>query len=128
MMLLGSLLATFQLQPRAEITDGPQGEVTATTATFTFQASGPAPLTSFECRLDAGAWAECASPHEIQGLGGGPHVFEVRLQGPLADPTPDRREWVVKQRSEVVPCGGKPCPSPLPAPPVSPPPTPPPPA
>jgi uncharacterized protein YkwD len=127
LLVLGLLLATFQLQPRAAITDGPSGEVPETTATFTFEATGPAPLSSFECRLDGAAWAACTSPHEIKRLGGGPHAFEVRLQGRLADPAPDRREWTVEQQTEVLPCGGRPCPSPVPEPPAGRPPPPPPP-
>jgi outer membrane protein OmpA-like peptidoglycan-associated protein len=33
---------------------------------------------SFECRIDASAWAACASPHEIAGVDGGGHAFAVR--------------------------------------------------
>lgn len=117
-LILIAVVGALQLQPHAEITAGPTGEVTATAATFEFQASGPAPLTSFECRLDAGAWAACTSPHEIKSLGGGPHSFEVRLEGQLADPKADRRDWTVRQQTEVVP-------PPLPEPPKPPVPLPP---
>jgi uncharacterized protein YkwD len=102
-VILMAVVAALQLGPHAEITAGPSGEVTETAATFEFQASGPAPLTSFQCRLDSGAWAECTSPHELKDLGGGPHSFEVRLQGQVADPKAARREWTVKQQTEVVP-------------------------
>jgi uncharacterized protein YkwD len=130
--LLLALVAPASAQapiPRAMITDGPSGEVTETAATFAFEATGPAPLARFECRLDEAEWEECTSPHAVKDLGGGGHAFEVRLQGPLTDPTPDRREWVVKQRTEVIPsCDGAACPSPLPEPPATaPPPAPPPP-
>ena len=117
-LILMAVVAALQLQPHAVITSGPTGEVSETTATFEFEASGPAPLTEFQCRLDAGAWTDCASPHEIKGLGGGPHSFEVRLQGGVADPKADRRDWTVKQQTEVVP-------PPLPEPPKPPPPLPP---
>lgn len=95
----------LQLQPRAHITGGPSGEVAETSATFTFEAEGGPPLstTGFECRLDAGAWTACTSPHRLDGLDGGPHAFEVRASGALADPTPDRREWTVSRQTEVVP-------------------------
>lgn len=119
--LLVALAAPASAQaplPQATITSGPSGEVPDTTATFTFEPSGPAPLATFECRLDEGAWGECTSPHEIKGLGGGPHRFEVRLQGLLTDPEPDRREWTVKRQTEVVP-------PPLPEPPEPPRPLPP---
>lgn len=111
--------------PRAVITAGPEGEVPETSATFEFESDGFSPFGRFECRLDGAAWATCSSPHEITGLGGGPHAFEVRLQGALTDPEPARREWIVAQRTEVLPCGGKPCASPLPDPPAVPPPPPP---
>lgn len=117
-MLLGLLLGTFQLQPHAKITGGPSGEVAETSATFTFEASGPAPLSEFQCRLDAGAWSACQSPHELKDLGGGPHTFEVRLRGGVADETPDKRSWTVKQQTQVVP-------PPLPEPPKPPAPLPP---
>ena len=102
-MILMAVVAALQLQPHAEITGGPSGEVAETAATFTFEASGTAPFSSLQCRLDGGAWSACTSPHEVKDLGGGPHAFEVRLQGGLADPEPDRREWTVKQRTEVTP-------------------------
>jgi uncharacterized protein YkwD len=108
------------LQPRAHITDGPAGEVASPTATFTFEADGTAPLSHFECRLDAAAWAQCTSPHELKALDGGAHAFEVRLTGGLADATPDRREWTVALRTEIVP--PKPNPVVQPPHPVDPPP------
>ena len=97
------LVAIVAVLPQARITEGPSGVVVEATARFAFEASGPAPLGRFECRLDGGAWEPCASPRELSGLGGGPHTFEVRLQGPGTDPAPDRREWVVAQRTEIVP-------------------------
>ena len=103
LVVLALLPSTAQLQPRAHITDGPQGEVASSTATFTFEADGAAPLSHFECRLDDGAWETCTSPLETTGLGGGPHSFEVRLTGGLADATPERRQWTVALQTEVVP-------------------------
>ena len=113
-LILTAVVAALQLGAHAEITGGPSGEVAETTATFTFEASGPAPFTSFQCRVDAAAWEACTSPHQLKDLGGGPHSFEVRLQGRLADPKPARREWTVKQQTEVTP---RPLPDP-PKPPV----------
>ena len=116
-LILMAVMA-FQLQPHAQITGGPTGEVAETKATFTFEASGPALFTTFQCRLDAGAWTACTSPHEVKDLSGGPHSFEVRLQGGFADERPDRRDWTVKQQTVVTP-------PPLPDPPKRPDPLPP---
>lgn len=102
---------------RATITSGPESETQATVATFEFTTSGPAPLSSFECRLDGGPWAACTSPEELTGLTGGPHHFQVRLVGTLTDGTPDEHRWTVALQTEVLP-------PPLPAPPPVPPPKP----
>ena len=32
----------------------------------------------FQCRVDGGTWASCESPYEVEGLGNGPHSFDVR--------------------------------------------------
>jgi uncharacterized protein YkwD len=117
--LVSAAPAAAQTQlPRAHITSGPAGETTETSAGFTFEASGTAPLGSFECRLDGGPWASCTSPKDYRKLTGGPHLFQVRLTGPLTDPTPDERRWIVAQRTEVTP-------PPLPPPPPPEPPRPP---
>lgn len=109
--------AGAQVQPRAVITGGPEGEVVETVAAFTFEASGFAPLSGFECRLDEAGWEPCSSPREYRGLTGGSHQFEVRLVGLLADPTPDVRRWTVRRQTEVLPCGDRPCADPVPPPP-----------
>jgi uncharacterized protein YkwD len=89
--------------PRAVITSGPADPTPDSVATFTFAASEPAILTSFECRLDAAAWVPCSSPWRVDGLGGGRHRFEVRLVGPLADPTPAGRDWTVELQMVATP-------------------------
>lgn len=33
----------------------------------------------FECRMDGSTWTPCESPYEVQGLGDGPHKFDVRV-------------------------------------------------
>jgi uncharacterized protein YkwD len=116
--LAGSAGAAADLRPRAKITDGPTGVTEQTAATFRFEATAPTALSSFECRLDAGAWTGCSSPYDVKDLGGGPHSFEVRLTGTLADGTPDRRDWTVQQQTVIAP-------PPLPEPTAPPPPLPP---
>lgn len=89
--------------PRAVITGGPEGVTPETVAEFTFESTGFAPLSRFECRLDEGPWRTCTSPQRYEALTGGPHSFEVRLTGGVSDPAPDRREWVVDRRDELLP-------------------------
>src|SRR3954451_20698903 len=101
LVLLGTVLGL--VAPHATITGGPPAQTPDTSGTFTFSASGPAPLGSFQCTLDDGAWGPCTSPDTVRGLGGGPHSFQVRLTGPLTDPTPDRRDWTVQQQTVVTP-------------------------
>jgi hypothetical protein len=68
--------------------------VTDDDATLTFHASVAG--STFECRLDGGAFVPCTSPVTYTGLALGGHVFEVRATaGGLTDPTPASRSWTV---------------------------------
>jgi hypothetical protein len=62
--------------PDAIITSGPPPVATTTTATFTFVASEPG--ATFQCALDGGAFAPCASPRPYAGLAQGTHAFALR--------------------------------------------------
>ncbi|QJR15056.1 hypothetical protein [Usitatibacter palustris] len=81
--------------PETTLSGGPTGTVTQTTAAFTF--GSPEPGVTFECRLDAAAFATCASPVNLSGLADGAHTFEVRAKDPAGnpDPTPASRTWTV---------------------------------
>ncbi|HEY6886251.1 MAG TPA: M36 family metallopeptidase, partial [Solirubrobacter sp.] len=57
---------------------------------FTFTSSEPD--STFECALDAGAFAACTSPFTPGALPDGDHVFSVRAVG---DPTPATRTFTV---------------------------------
>ncbi len=61
--------------PAPSITTGPSGTTTAGNDSFAFTAE---PGAAFECRLDAGAWATCASPKAYGVPADGSHTFEVR--------------------------------------------------
>jgi uncharacterized protein YkwD len=102
-LLLGAVPAAAAAAPRAVITVGPESPTSDSAATFSFEASGPAILPSFECRVDGATWVACSSPRRLDGLGGGGHRFEVRLAGPLADPTPAARDWTVELRTVATP-------------------------
>ncbi len=80
--------------PETTITEGPSGTITTSAATFRFTSSIPG--SSFECRMDGGAWATCASPKTYTGLIDGDHVFEVRAKfNGVADQTPASRAFFV---------------------------------
>lgn len=81
--------------PQTRITRGPRGRQTARAATFRFLASEAG--SSFQCRLDRGAWRACRSPKTYRGLELRTHRFQVRgrdRSGNL-DRSPARRQWLV---------------------------------
>ena len=81
--------------PETTIDTGPAGNWNSKAAAFTFSGSGAG--ASFECRLDAGAWAGCTSPRNLTNLAEGAHTFEVRATGAtgVTDPTPASRTFTV---------------------------------
>lgn len=89
--------------PDTTITSGPSGSVTATTATFEFTSTEAG--STFECRLDAGAFAACTSPRSYSALVLGTHSFEVRAKDGAGnlDATPASRAWTIASPSPVAP-------------------------
>ncbi|MBI4898207.1 MAG: hypothetical protein HY827_07550, partial [Actinobacteria bacterium] len=69
---------------------------------FTFSSNEPG---TFECRLDGGSWAVCASPQSYTDLPDGPHTFEVRAIDALGntDSTPATRSWTIDTAAPVPP-------------------------
>ncbi len=68
--------------------------VGSTNASFSFQANEPA---TFQCKLDAAAYATCTSPVSYSGLVAGPHVFTVRatdLAGNV-EVNPPAHDWTI---------------------------------
>lgn len=100
--------------PNTTIDERPPAVSAETTALFTYEAPT---ATSFECRLDAAAFAACPSfGIEYTGLAAGSHLFQVRgvnVSGP--DPTPAAYSWKIEPPSEPEPTPA-PGPTPTPAP------------
>jgi hypothetical protein len=79
--------------PDTSIDSGPSGAIATAKAQFAFSSNEAG---SFECQLDGGSFAACASPSAID-VGQGPHTFAVRsidLAG-HADGSPATRSFSV---------------------------------
>jgi len=82
--------------PETTILSGPSGTTLATVAELTFSASESG--STFQCKLDSGSWATCASPKSLGGLAVGAHTFSVRATDAAGnvDSTPASRGWTVE--------------------------------
>ncbi|HET6166547.1 MAG TPA: FG-GAP-like repeat-containing protein [Marmoricola sp.] len=80
--------------PNTRIDSGPAALTNAVNATFTFSADEPA---TFECKLDAGAFAPCGSGVAFGPLGAGGHTLAVRATDPAGnvDATPATWAWTI---------------------------------
>ncbi|MDQ3369355.1 MAG: LamG domain-containing protein [Myxococcota bacterium] len=83
--------------PDTQLMSGPEGAVSATTATFTFGSQDAGAGATFECALDGAAFTPCTSPAVYANLGEGEHLFAVRVKDAVGnfDPTPAMRSWTV---------------------------------
>ncbi len=81
--------------PQTTIDSGPSGATNDPTPTFAFSSSKAG--SSFQCRVDAGTFAACSSPHTTAQLTNGSHTFQVRATDPLGntDATGDSRTFTV---------------------------------
>jgi hypothetical protein len=82
--------------PTTVISSSPNNPSFVNSANFVFSAT-PAAGTTFECRLDGGAWSNCTSPRSLTGLSDGNHTFEVRATGTLGtvEQNPAGFNWTV---------------------------------
>ena len=92
---IDAVLGSDAQSPQTTIDSGPSGTITATSATFAFSSSEAD--STFECRLDAAAFAPCTSPRALNGLGVGGHTFQVRATDAAGntDATPATRSFTV---------------------------------
>ncbi|HEX2105587.1 MAG TPA: LamG domain-containing protein [Solirubrobacteraceae bacterium] len=81
--------------PRTAFATGPAALSPAASASFAF--ASPKPMVTYECRLDAGAWAPCASPARLAGMTDGPHTFAVRARDRygIVESAPRAWSWTV---------------------------------
>ena len=81
--------------PQTTIDSSPADPTTSASADFDFSASEGG--SSFECRLDGGAWGACTSPKSYASLADGSHTFDVRATDAAGnqDPTPASFTWTV---------------------------------
>ncbi len=81
--------------PETTIDSGPTGLVASTMASISFSSNEAG--STFECKLDSGAWQACTSPRALTGLGQGSHTFRARATDPAGnvDPTEATRTWTV---------------------------------
>ncbi|MDX6439924.1 MAG: large repetitive protein, partial [Gaiellaceae bacterium] len=81
--------------PSTNITSQPADPTNATGASFSLSSNEVG--STFEVRLDGGAWNPSASPKTYAGLADGSHTFEVRATDPAGntDATPATYTWTV---------------------------------
>jgi hypothetical protein len=99
---------TAPAAPQApSLTSVPAANAT-TNSTSASPAFAPAPgdtqVTGYECAVDAGAFAACASPQSLSGLSDGSHTFSVRAvnSAGVAGPATERT-WTVDTTAPAAP-------------------------
>ena len=81
--------------PDSSFSDVPADPSNDTTPAFEFSANEAG--STFECRLDSGSWASCASPATLGPLADGAHTFDVRATDAAGnqETAPASHGWVV---------------------------------
>lgn len=94
-----AFMRTFDVVNTA-ITSGPSPITSSRSASFTLESSEPNP--SFECKLDAGSFLPCTTPHHIE-VSEGAHTLQARaVDTGIADPTPASWSWLVDSTPPLV--------------------------
>src|SRR5204862_296247 len=93
--------------PDTTLTATPPAVTNSASASFTFAATEAG--STFQCALDGGGFAPCASPQTYSALASGNHTFQVRATDPAGntDPTPASFTWTVDTAAPVR-SGGQP--------------------
>jgi hypothetical protein len=89
--------------PDTTITSGPANPTTSTSASFAFSSSETG--STFECKLDSGAYGACTSPKSYSGLSTGSHAFSVRATDAAGntDASPATWTWTINPPADTTP-------------------------
>ena len=81
--------------PETTIDSKPNALTNSTSASFEFSSNEA--NSTFECKLDSGAYESCTSPKNLTGLSEGSHTFSVRATDAAGntDATPASYTWTV---------------------------------
>jgi hypothetical protein len=81
------------VRPNTSLVAKPKARTTSRTATFRFRSTETG--STFQCKLDRGAWKACASPKTYRSLARGAHTFQVRAKDKAGnvDATPAKVTW-----------------------------------
>lgn len=84
--------------PETTITKGPKKKTKKKKARFEFASDEPG--SSFQCKLDKGAFEPCASPDKVKARKKGKHTFEVRAVDAAGnvDASPASQSWKRKKK------------------------------
>jgi Right handed beta helix region/Bacterial TSP3 repeat len=82
--------------PNTTITSSPAGATTSTSASLGFSSTENG--STFQCKLDSGAWIACSSAKTYSGLAVGAHAFSVKATDAAGntDPSPATDNWTVQ--------------------------------
>jgi hypothetical protein len=101
-------VGTDTTPPGSTIVSGPSGTVSSASTSFAFSSSEA--NSTFECRLDGGAYGSCTSPMNYSDLSDGSHTFEVRATDAAGntEAAPASRTWTVDTTVDTTAAQGDP--------------------
>ncbi len=82
--------------PNTTVTSGPKSSITTRSATFTFTSTEAG--STFQCKLDATAWASCTSPKSVSALAKGKHTMNVRAKDAAGNVDASPATWAFTVR------------------------------